>query len=320
MSTLKVFNPSKFVLEAVSNIRKSVKNEKAVIAVSGGVDSTVAATLANSAIGTNLEAIFIDNGLMRKHENEEVTAMLKNLGINFLSLSEKDRFLNALKGVTDPEQKRKIIGETFIRIFEREADKFGAQYLVQGTIAPDWIESGGELRETIKTHHNVGGIPENIRLKIVEPLRDLYKDEVREVARYLGLSVSERQPFPGPGLAIRVMGEVTAEKLEIAREANYIFENEINKAVNEKKIEKPWQFFAVVLSTKSVGVHGDKRAFGHTVALRAIESLDGMSGTFSKIPFEILDSISIKITNSIKSVNRVVYDVTNKPPATIEWE
>lgn len=320
MSTLKIFDSSKFVDLVVSNIRETVKNEKAVIAVSGGVDSTVAATLVSRAIGANLEAIFIDTGLMRKHENEEVTAMLKSLNINFLSLSEKDRFLNALKGVTDPEQKRKIIGETFIRIFEREADKFGAHYLVQGTIAPDWIESGGELRETIKTHHNVGGIPDNIKLKILEPLRDLYKDEVRKVARYLELSVSERQPFPGPGLAIRVMGEITSEKLEIAREANYIFENEIYKAVNEAMIEKPWQFFAVVLSTKSVGVHGDKRAFGYTVALRAIESIDGMSGTFSRIPFDILENISIKITNSIKGVNRVVYDVTNKPPATIEWE
>ncbi|MGC8496754.1 MAG: glutamine-hydrolyzing GMP synthase [Thermoplasmata archaeon] len=320
MTNLKIFDPSKFVEEAIFNIREIVKNDKAVIAVSGGVDSTVAAILVSKAIGNNLEAIFIDTGLMRKYENEEVTEMLKSLNINFLSLSEIDTFLNALKGIADPEQKRKVIGETFIRIFEREAEKFGAHYLVQGTIAPDWIESGDELRETIKSHHNVGGIPKNIKLRILEPLRDLYKDEVRELARYLGLTVSERQPFPGPGLAIRVMGEITSEKLEIARDANYIFEREIYNAVKDSKIQKPWQFFAVLLSTRSVGVHGDKRAFGYTVALRAIESMDGMSGTFSRIPFDLLDDISIKITNSIKGVNRVVYDITNKPPATIEWE
>ncbi len=320
MTKLKIFDASKFVEEVILNIRETVKNDKAVIAVSGGVDSTVAAILVSKAIGTNLEAIFIDTGLMRKYESEEVIEMLRGLGINFLSLSETNTFLNGLKGIVDPEQKRKVIGETFIRIFEREAEKFGAHYLVQGTIAPDWIESGDELRETIKTHHNVGGIPKDIKLRILEPLRDLYKDEVRELARYLGLSISERQPFPGPGLAIRVMGEITSEKLEIVRDANYIFETEIYKAVRDAKIQKPWQFFAVLLSTRSVGVHGDKRAFGYTIALRAIESIDGMSGTFSKIPFDLLDEISIKITNSIKGVNRVVYDITNKPPATIEWE
>lgn len=320
MSNIKMFDASKFVTESIASIREVIKNDRAVIAVSGGVDSSVAAVLTSKAIGQNLEAIFIDTGFMRKQENEEVIAMLKSMEIKLLSLSEQERFLDALRGVQDPEQKRRIIGETFIRVFEREAELFGAKYLVQGTIAPDWIESGGELRETIKTHHNVGGIPENIKLKIIEPLRDLYKDEVREVARFLGLSVSERQPFPGPGLAIRVMGEVTPEKLEIAREANYIFEKEIYEAVKRSKIQKPWQFFAVVLSTKSVGVHGDKRVFGYTVALRAIDSIDGMSGTFSKLPLDLLDNISIKITNSIKGVNRVVYDITNKPPATIEWE
>jgi GMP synthase (glutamine-hydrolysing) len=232
-----------------------------------------------------------------------------------------DEYFAALKGVTEPEAKRKIIGEKFIRIFEREAKSFGAKYLVQGTIAPDWIESGGGLRDTIKSHHNVGGLPKDMNLKLVEPLRDLYKDEVRKVGRALKIEVAEKQPFPGPALAIRVMGEPTRESVEIVREACAIVEEEIEQAASAGKMELPWQYFAVLLPVRSVGVQGDIRAYGYTIAVRAVESVDAMTANYMKIPHEVLERISIRITNKMKDkVNRVVYDITNKPPSTIEWE
>ena len=275
-----MFDAKNFIDEAISKLKEEIKG-KAIIAVSGGVDSTVAAYLSSKAIGERLLPVFIDTGLMRKNEGFFVRKMFSEIGMNIKVLDKKDYFLSALKGIIDPEQKRSIVGERFIRAFEEEAKNFGAEYLVQGTIAPDWIESGGGIRERIKTHHNVGGIPENIKLKIVEPLRDLYKDEVRVVARYLGLPISERQPFPGPGLAVRIIGEITEERLNILRDVTEIVENEIESAVAKGEIQKPWQYFAVLLPIKTTGVHGDKRVYGDTVALRVIDSLDGMSGNYS---------------------------------------
>jgi GMP synthase (glutamine-hydrolysing) len=241
--------------------------------------------------------------------------------VNHVVVDASDEYFAALKGVIEPETKRKIIGEKFIRIFEREAKKFGAEYLVQGTIAPDWIESGGGLRDTIKSHHNVGGLPKDMNLKLVEPLRDLYKDEVRKVGRALKIEVAEKQPFPGPALAIRVMGEPTRESVTIIREACAIVEEEIEKASAAGKMKLPWQYFAVLLPVKSVGVQGDNRAYGYTIAVRAVDSVDAMTAVYSKIPHEVLETISGRIVNSMKDkVNRVVYDITDKPPATIEWE
>jgi len=314
-----MFDAKNFIDEAISKLKEEIKG-KAIIAVSGGVDSTVAAYLSSKAIGERLLPVFIDTGLMRKNEGFFVRKMFSEIGMNIKVLDKKDYFLSALKGIIDPEQKRSIVGERFIRAFEEEAKNFGAEYLVQGTIAPDWIESGGGIRERIKTHHNVGGVPENIKLKIVEPLKDLYKDEVRVVARYLGLPISERQPFPGPGLAVRIIGEVTEEKLNILRDVTEIVENEIESAVAKGEIRKPWQYFAVLLPIKTTGVHGDKRVYGDTVALRVIDSLDGMSGNYSQLTHSLLEKISIRITNEIPKINRVVYDITNKPPSTIEWE
>ncbi len=246
---------------------------------------------------------------------------MKRLGVNHRVVDASDEYFDALKGVVEPETKRKIIGEKFIRIFEREAKKFGADYLVQGTIAPDWIESGGGLRDTIKSHHNVGGLPKDMNLKLIEPLRDLYKDEVRKVGRALKIEVAEKQPFPGPALAIRVMGEPTRESVAIVREACAIAEEEIEKAAAEGKMKLPWQYFAVLHPVKSVGVQGDIRAYGYTIAIRAVDSVDAMTAVYSKIPHDVLEKISIRVANKMKDkVNRVVYDITNKPPATIEWE
>jgi GMP synthase (glutamine-hydrolysing) len=315
-----MFDPDRFIKDSVEQLRKTIDG-RAVIACSGGVDSTVAAVLASRAIGDRLLTIYVDNGLMRKGETEYVDRMLADLKVNHKIVDASDEFFDALKGVIDPEMKRKIIGERFIRVFEREANAFGAKYLVQGTIAPDWIESGGGIRDTIKSHHNVGGLPEKMDLKLVEPLRDLYKDEVRKVARSLGIAVAERQPFPGPALAIRVLGEVTREAVELAREANAIVEEEIQLAARRGEMKIPWQYFAVVLPVRSVGVQGDIRAYGRTIVVRAVDSVDGMTANYSRIPHEVLERISIRITNTLKDrVNRVVYDITNKPPATIEWE
>jgi len=315
-----MFNVEKFVKEETGRLRQKI-NEKAIIACSGGVDSTVAAALAKEALGKNLVAVFVDTGFMRKGEPDSVRRMLEKIGLNLRFVKAEDEFFEVLKGVTEPEEKRKIIGEKFIRIFERIAGQEKAKYLIQGTIAPDWIESGGGVRDKIKSHHNVGGLPETIGLEIVEPLRDLYKDEVRKVAKFLNIEVHERQPFPGPGLAVRVIGELTKENVEIAREANAIMDEEMEKAFAEKKVSKPWQYFAALLPVKSVGVHGDLRNYGYMIALRAVESIDGMSASYSKIPHEVLDRISVRITNVLgKKVNHVVYDITNKPPGTIEFE
>ena len=315
-----MFDPQKFIDDQVGKTRSEVKG-KAIIAASGGVDSTVCAAIVSRALGDQLIAVYVDTGFMRKGETKAVDEMLRRLGVNHIVVDASDEYFAALKGVTDPERKRKIIGEKFIRVFEREAAKSGAEYLVQGTIAPDWIESGGGLRDTIKSHHNVGGLPSDMNLKLVEPLRDLYKDEVRKVARALGIEVAERQPFPGPALAIRIMGEPTRESVDIVREACAIVEEEIEKAAAAGKMNIPWQYFAVLLPVKSVGVQGDVRVYGYTIAVRAVESVDAMSATYMRIPHDVLESISTRITNRMKaSVNRVVYDITDKPPATIEWE
>ena len=314
-----MFEPHAFIDEAVASVRERVKG-KAIIACSGGVDSTAAAVIAGRALGDRLLAVYVDTGLMRKGETEDVEATLKDLKVNHRILRAADEYFAALQGVTDPERKRHIIGNKFIELFEREAKAFGADVLVQGTIAPDWIESGGQLRDRIKSHHNVAGLPEHMKLQLVEPLRDLYKDEVRAVARTLGVRSAERQPFPGPALAVRVIGEVTPDKVEIAREASAIVEEEIQAAAKKGLITLPWQYFAVLTPVQTVGVHGDLRVYGHTVAVRAVESLDGMSATYSKIPHEVLDRISTRITNEVKGVNRVVYDISHKPPATVEWE
>ncbi|MCK4902317.1 MAG: glutamine-hydrolyzing GMP synthase subunit GuaA [Thermoplasmatales archaeon] len=315
-----MFNAEKFIDEAVAKIKEEVSG-KALIAFSGGVDSTVCAALVNKAIGKQLVAIHVDTGYMRKDESKNVKKQMEKIGLNYHFIDASKEFYAALKGVEDPEKKRKIIGEKFIRIFEKVADKENVKYLVQGTIAPDWIESGGELRDTIKSHHNVGGLPEKMKLKLVEPLRDLYKDEVRKVARILKIDISERQPFPGPGLAIRIIGEATPERTEIVREACNIVEKEIEASVEKGLMEMPWQYFAVLLPIKSVGVQGDRRAYGYVIAVRAVHSIDAMTCAYSKIPDEVVDRISTRITNSMKEkVNRVVYDVTNKPPSTVEWE
>jgi GMP synthase (glutamine-hydrolysing) len=320
-STASLFDPRAFVAEQVEIIRNTVKGH-AVIATSGGVDSTVAAAIVGKALGKELTAVYVDTGFMRAGETEQVRDLLSVMGVDVRIVRAGDEFFSALQGVTEPEQKRKIIGEKFIRIFERVAKDCKAEYLVQGTIAPDWIESGGGARDVIKSHHNVGGLPQDLKLKLVEPLRDLYKDEVRKVARALGLPVSERQPFPGPGLAIRVLGELTPDRVDIVRGCCQIVEEEIEKAHKEGKIGAlPWQYFAVLLPVKSVGVQGDIRAYGETVAVRAVASIDAMTATHFHVPHDVLAIISRRITNTYKDrVNRVVYDVTDKPPGTVEWE
>ncbi len=314
-----MFDAKAFIEEQVPSIREVVKG-RAIIAASGGVDSTTAAVLASRAVGDRLLAVYVDTGFMRKGETEDVEATLKELDVNHRVLRAANEFFSALRGVLDPERKRTVIGNKFIELFEKEAEAFGAEFLVQGTIAPDWIESGGQLRDRIKTHHNVAGLPAQMRLRLVEPLRDLYKDEVRKVARALGIRVSERQPFPGPALAVRVLGEVTPERVALLQAASAIVEEEIEAAAHKGPMALPWQYFAVLLPVQSVGVHGDVRVYGHTIAVRAVEAVDGMSAKYAKIPHEVLDRISVRITNEVRGVNRVTYDVSNKPPATIEWE
>jgi GMP synthase (glutamine-hydrolysing) len=315
-----MFNAEKFIEKTIPNLQKDIQR-KSLIAFSGGVDSTVCAALVNKAIGDRLIAVHVNTGYMRKNEPEQVKQMMEDMSLNYRFVDASKEYYAALKGVEDPEKKRKIIGEKFIRIFEKVARAENVDYLVQGTIAPDWIESGGGLRDTIKSHHNVGGLPNDMRLKLVEPLRDLYKDEVRKVARALHLKVSERQPFPGPGLAIRIIGEPTPERTELVREACDIVETEIERASEQGLMERPWQYFAVLIPIKTVGVHGDKRAYGNTIVIRAVQSIDAMTCHYSTIPHEVLDTISTKITNALKEkVNRIVYDVTNKPPGTVEWE
>jgi len=313
-------NTQMLVDEAVEALQSQI-DDTAIIACSGGIDSTVAAILAHRAVGSLLHCVYVDTGFMRKHETEEVTEMFSEMGIDLKVVDASERFFKNLEGVTDPEHKRKVIGEQFIRVFEEEQSSCGAKYLVQGTIAPDWIESGGGDRDVIKSHHNVGGLPEDVDLEIVEPLHEFYKDEVRSIARELGIKSSERQPFPGPGLAVRVLGELTPERVEACREACHIVETRLMEAAENGECDIPWQYFAALLPVRSVGVHGDARVHGETVVVRAVTSLDGMSAKYSPIPHDILSLISTEITNTLKGhVNRVVYDITHKPPGTIEWE
>lgn len=311
-----------FVDETVKALKEKIGDKKALCALSGGVDSSVAAALVNKAIGKNLTCIFVDHGLLRKNEAEEVEEVFtKNFDVNFIKVDARERFLGKLAGVDDPEKKRKIIGEEFIRVFEEEAKKIGSvDYLVQGTIYPDVIESGVGVGAKIKSHHNVGGLPDYVDFKeIVEPLRDLFKDEVRQAGLELGLPefLVYRQPFPGPGLAIRVIGDITEDKLTILKDADYIFREEIANAKLDRSIN---QYFAVLTNLKSVGVMGDERTYDYTIALRAVTTSDFMTAEWSKIPYEILEKVSSRIVNEVKHVNRVVYDITGKPPATIEWE
>lgn len=313
---------SSFVEDSIKSLKEKIGDKKALCALSGGVDSSVAAVLLSKAIGKNLTCIFVDHGLLRKNEGDEVEKIFtENYDLNFIRVDAKDRFLSKLAGVTDPERKRKIIGEEFIRVFEAEAKKIGTvDFLVQGTIYPDVIESGLGKSAVIKSHHNVGGLPDYVDFKeIVEPLRNLFKDEVRKTGLELGIpeNLVYRQPFPGPGLAIRVIGDITDDKLTILKDADAIFREEIANAGLHKNIN---QYFAVLTNLKSVGVMGDERTYDYTVALRAVETTDFMTGLWSRIPYEVLEKVSSRIVNEVKHVNRVVYDITSKPPATIEWE
>ena len=306
---------------AIEDIRKRVGNGKVLLALSGGVDSSVLAALLSKAVGNQLTCIFVDHGFMRKNEGDEVEAAFADWDINFVRVNAKERFMSKLRGVSDPETKRKTIGEEFIRVFEAEAKKIGkVDFLAQGTIYPDIIESGTGDAAVIKSHHNVGGLPDYVDFKeIIEPLRLLFKDEVRALGRELKLSdvLVNRQPFPGPGLAIRIIGEITDEKLEILQDADWIFREEIANAGLDRSIN---QYFAVLTNNRSVGVMGDGRTYDYTLALRAVETSDFMTAEFSRIPYETLALVSNRIVNEVKSINRVVYDVTTKPPATIEWE
>ena len=314
------FAPEKFTEESINNL-KSELTDKAIIAASGGVDSTIAAVLAAKAVGDNLLAIYVDTGYMRLNESQFVSSMLEELGVKYKVIDASKKFYEGLEGVIDPEEKRKIIGELFIRVFEEEAKEYGGKFLVQGTIAPDWIESGGGMRDTIKSHHNVGGLPDDMAMELCEPIRELYKDEVRLLAEFLEVPVAHRQPFPGPGLAVRIMGEATPERTAIVRKACHIVEDELESAAKNGKMELPWQYFAVLLPVKTVGVQGDVRAYGNTIAVRAVQSYDAMTAQALDVPYSVLRKISERITRELKSdVNRVVYDITDKPPGTIEWE
>jgi GMP synthase (glutamine-hydrolysing) len=309
------------IAKMVKEIKAETGDAKAIIGLSGGIDSSVATALAAQALNDRLTAVFVDHGFMREGEPEAIRDAFQKFKINFVIANAQERFMEKLKGVIDPEKKRKIIGEEFIRVFEEIAAKTDADYLIQGTIYPDRIESGFRKHsEKIKTHHNVAGLPSKIKFKkILEPLRDLYKDEVRKVAKMLGLprEIVSRQPFPGPGLAVRIIGELTAEKVSIAKKADRIVREEIEKGGLEENL---WQYFAVLTDTKATGVKGDSRAYGYVVAIRAAESREAMTASFAKIPYEVLEKISTRITNEVPEVTHVVYDITHKPPATIEWE
>ncbi len=312
---------SDWVNTTINNIRESVKDSKVVCGLSGGVDSSVSAVLVNKAIGENLYCVFVNHGLMRLNEPESVMESYKALGLNVIYVDASEKFLNELRGVTDPEQKRRIIGRLFIEVFEEEANKIsGVKWLLQGTIYPDVIESGSKKGAAlIKSHHNVGGLPEKMNLKLLEPLRDLFKDEVRELGKIINMpeSIINRQPFPGPGLAVRCLGEITKERLDKLRAADAIFREELKRAGVYKDI---WQAFCVLLPVKSVGVMGDSRTYNEVVALRAINSQDAMTAEFSRIDYDILDRVAKRICNEVNGLNRIVLDVTSKPPATIEWE
>ncbi len=313
-------DPAAFVRDTLARLPKEIAGT-AIVAASGGIDSTTAALLVERAVGDRARAIFVDTGLLRAGEVEKVSEFFRASGLRFEVATASDRFFAALKGTTDPEEKRRRIGREFIRLFEEEARKFGTDLLVQGTIAPDWIESGGALRDTIKTHHNVGGVPKDSRLRLVEPLRDLYKDEVRAVARELRIPEPDRQPFPGPGLAVRVAGEVTPERVRRARVANAIVEREVERAFGAGEIPRPWQYFAALLDTPTVGVLGDNRVRGDAVSVRVVESIDAMTATAMALPKPLVARIAEAITRELSGqVVRVLYDVTDKPPGTIEWE
>ena len=307
--------------EAVAAIRAKVGGGKVLLALSGGVDSSVAAALLAEAVGSQLSCVFVDHGLLRKNEGDEVEAAFAPWDLNFIRVNAEDRFLTRLAGVTDTERKRKIIGEEFIRVFEEEAKKIGAvDFLAQGTIYPDVIESGAGKAAVIKSHHNVGGLPEHVEFKeILEPLRMLFKDEVRQLGRELGLPeyLVSRQPFPGPGLGIRVIGELSKEKLDLLREADFIFRDEVARAGLAGELS---QYFAALTNMRSVGVMGDGRTYDYAVALRSVQTSDFMTADWSRIPYEVLDRVSTRIVNEVRGVNRVLYDITSKPPATVEFE
>lgn len=315
------WNAKEYAEKTIKEVKEAIGDGKAICAMSGGVDSAVAALMVHKAIGANLTSIFVDTGLMRKGEGDEVEKLFKeSFDMNFIRVEAEERFLSKLKGVTDPEKKRKIIGEEFIRVFEEEKDKLGkVDYLVQGTIYPDILESKSDDGEVIKSHHNVGGLPEDVDFELVEPVKPLYKYEVREVGLALGLPEDQvfRQPFPGPGLGVRVLGELTKEKLDILREADYIFREEIKKAGLDRDT---WQYFAALLDVNSVGIKNGKRTYGPTLALRAVHSEDAITSDWARIPYEVLEKVSDRIGLEVDGVTRVVYDITKKPPGTIEWE
>jgi GMP synthase (glutamine-hydrolysing) len=310
-----------FIELQVAEIRAKVGKKHVLCALSGGVDSSVAAALVHRAVGDQLTCVFVDHGFMRKNEAEQVRKIFtEQFQLNLVFVDVHERFMQKLQGVSDPEMKRKAIGNEFIRVFEVEALKLGqVDFLVQGTLYPDIVESGTETAETIKSHHNVGGLPEDIQFELIEPLRMLFKDEVRELGVELGMSeeIVWRQPFPGPGLAIRILGEVTREKLDILREADAVILEEIRRAGMYREL---WQSFAVLPSIKSVGVMGDSRTYEFPIILRAVTSEDAMTADWARLPYDLLESISSRIVNEVQGVNRVVYDITSKPPGTIEWE
>jgi len=315
------WRPESFIEKGIQEIKQIVGHKKAILALSGGIDSGTTAVLTAKALGKNLIAVFVDHGFMREGEPEFVKNIFEGFGVNVNTINAQKRFLKKLKGIVDPEEKRRIIGKEFIRIFEEVARNADAEYLIQGTIYPDRIESGiRKHSDKIKSHHNVAGLPTRVKFKaIIEPLRELYKDEVREVAKTLGLppEVVWRQPFPGPGLAVRIIGEITREKIDLVRKADKIVSEEIEESGLKEGL---WQYFAVLTDTKSTGVKGDSRAYGYTVAVRAVESREAMTAGFARVPYKVLERISTRITNELPSVTRIVYDVTHKPPATIEWE
>lgn len=316
----KDWKSAEFIKEQIASIKETVGENRVVGAFSGGVDSTVAVALVHKAIGEQLTCIFVDHGLLRKGECEQVTGLLHGLGINTIIVDAKERFLSKLTGVTDPERKRIIIGHEFIRVFEDEAAKLGDfQYLLQGTIYPDVAESGTSTTGKVKSHHNVGGLPEDMKLCLLEPLRSLYKDEVRLIGLELGLPEESvwRQPFPGPGLAVRVLGEITEEKLFMVREADYILREEIRQSGLEREI---WQYYAALLPFKSVGMSAGERTYAHPIVIRAVTSKDAMTADWARLPADLLEVIANRILHEVPGVNRVLYDLTPKPPGTIEFE